>query len=78
MTVGHGDGCCGSIPYSSTGAQICCDGKLYTVDYFFLLHEIYYCVILQKLPVTIAYIMHISFELQKIKKANLKNVGNRL
>ena len=27
VNVGIGDMCCGSVPYSSNGAQICCDGK---------------------------------------------------
>ena len=27
VNVGIGDVCCGSVPYSSNGAQICCDGK---------------------------------------------------
>ena len=27
VNVGIGDMCCGSVPYSSNGAQICCDSK---------------------------------------------------
>ena len=27
VNVGIGDMCCGSVPYSSNGAQTCCDGK---------------------------------------------------
>ncbi|CAH1791583.1 unnamed protein product, partial [Owenia fusiformis] len=27
--IGFGDTCCGSIPFLSSGAQICCNGKLY-------------------------------------------------
>ena len=26
VTIGIGDGCCGTVPFSSTGAQTCCDG----------------------------------------------------
>ena len=28
VDIGYGDQCCGSIPYSGGGAQICCDGKI--------------------------------------------------
>ena len=26
VIVGVGDSCCGTIPYSSDGAQVCCNG----------------------------------------------------
>ena len=26
VTIGIGDGCCGTVPFSSTGAQTCCYG----------------------------------------------------
>ena len=26
VTVGVGDSCCGTVPYSSSGAQVCCAG----------------------------------------------------
>ncbi|ESO94175.1 hypothetical protein LOTGIDRAFT_118598, partial [Lottia gigantea] len=29
VTIGYGDSCCGSVPYSTTGSQICCTGTLY-------------------------------------------------
>ena len=27
VDVGTGDSCCGSIPYTLAGAQVCCKGK---------------------------------------------------
>lgn len=32
VNVGSGDECCGNIPYSSTGSQICCNG-MYWLTY---------------------------------------------
>ena len=29
VDIGRGNSCCGSVPYSLEGAQICCDGELY-------------------------------------------------
>ncbi|XP_055957020.1 usherin [Patella vulgata] len=29
ITIGYGDSCCGSVPYSSTGSQICCTNQLF-------------------------------------------------
>ncbi|MEQ2217852.1 hypothetical protein XENOCAPTIV_024468 [Xenoophorus captivus] len=29
VSVGSGDSCCGGVPYSTTGGQLCCNGRLH-------------------------------------------------
>lgn len=30
LSIGYGDSCCGTVPYSSSGAQMCCSGVLHS------------------------------------------------
>ena len=49
VDIGYGDQCCGSIPYSGGGAQICCDGKIVETS-FETMDMVDICFFLARMP----------------------------